>query len=123
MDMYQENILDHYKHPRNKGKIDAATFTHREPNPLCGDVVELYIKMNGEGKVEDVKWEGSGCAISQASASILFESLFGKSEDVLRKISTQDVLDLLQTDINPARLKCATLGLVALQKSLNPSGD
>ncbi len=117
MDMYQENILDHYKHPRNKGKIEGADFQHREPNPLCGDVVEVYLKM-GDGKVAEVKWEGTGCAISQASASILFESLLGKNEDELRKLSTNDVLTLLQTEVNPARMKCATLGLVALQKAL-----
>ncbi len=117
MNMYQENILDHYKHPRNKGKIEGADFQHREPNPLCGDVVEVYVQMDG-GKVADVKWEGAGCAISQASASILFESLVGKTETELRKLNTEGVLTLLQTSVNPARLKCATLGLVALQKAL-----
>lgn len=117
MDMYQENILDHYKHPRNKGKIEGADFQHREPNPLCGDVVEVYIKM-GDGKVVELKWEGAGCAISQASASILFESLMGKTEEELRALNTEGVLTLLQTTVNPARMKCATLGLVALQKAL-----
>ncbi|HCM68414.1 MAG: SUF system NifU family Fe-S cluster assembly protein [Candidatus Kerfeldbacteria bacterium RIFCSPLOWO2_01_FULL_48_11] len=117
MDMYQENILDHYKHPRNKGKIEGADFQHREPNPLCGDVVEIYVKM-ADGKVVDLKWEGSGCAISQASASILYENLLGKTEDELNVLNVEKVLELLQTEVNPARMKCATLGLVALQKAL-----
>ena len=117
MDMYQENILDHYKHPRNKGKIEDADFQHREPNPLCGDIIEVYIKMS-DGKVADVKWEGTGCAISQASASILFESLTGKMIEELKHLGTNDVISLLQTEVNPARMKCATLGLVALQKAI-----
>lgn len=118
MDMYQENILDHYKNPRNKGKIENADYEHREPNPLCGDIVEIFIKMGDDGKVAEVMFEGSGCAISQASVSILTEFIKGKSLNELKAINTEKMLKLLEIEVNPARIKCATLGLVALQKAL-----
>ncbi|MFC1687036.1 Fe-S cluster assembly sulfur transfer protein SufU [Patescibacteria group bacterium] len=118
MDMYQENILDHYKNPRNKGKIENADYQHREPNPLCGDIVELFINMGDDSKVTEIMFDGSGCAISQASVSILTEYIKGKTLDELKAIDTKKMLDLLEVEVNPARIKCATLGLVALQKAL-----
>ncbi|MDP2789848.1 MAG: iron-sulfur cluster assembly scaffold protein [bacterium] len=116
--MYESTLLDHYHHPRNTGKLEPADRQHREPNPLCGDVIEVFLKLDADGKVADVAWEGSGCAVSQASMSALSEKLVGKSKVELDAMGVQDIERSLETSINPARLKCATLGLVAVQKAL-----
>ena len=83
--MYQENILDHYKSPRNFGKIENASVHHHEYNPLCGDEIELFLVIDENKKVADVKFQGKGCAISQASASLLSEEIKGKSIEDLKK--------------------------------------
>jgi nitrogen fixation NifU-like protein len=116
--MYESSLLDHYHHPRNVGKLDPADAQHRELNPLCGDVIEVFLKLDATGKIVDVRWEGSGCAVSQASMSALSENLVGKSKTELDALGVKDIEGFLETSINPARLKCATLGLVALQKAL-----
>ncbi len=116
--MYESNLLDHYHHPRNTGKLEPADKHHREPNPLCGDVIEVFLKLDAVGKVADIRWEGSGCAVSQASMSALSEQLVGKSKAELDAMGVTNIEQVLETSINPARLKCATLGLVAVQKAL-----
>lgn len=115
--MYESTLLDHYHHPRNTGKLEPADRQHREPNPLCGDVIEVFLKLDAAGKVQDVRWEGGGCAVSQASMSALSEQLAGKSKAEIDAMGVQDIERFLETSINPARLKCATLGLVAIQKA------
>ncbi len=112
--MYREYILDHYKNPRNFGRLESADITHEENNPLCGDVVGMDFKVAG-GVIEDVRFHGRGCAISQASASLLTERLKGMSLDDARTIDKQDVLDELGIEISPARLKCALLSLKVLK--------
>jgi nitrogen fixation NifU-like protein len=107
---YREYILDHYKNPRNFGRLEAPTVSHEEDNPLCGDVVGIDLKV-ADGKIEDVRFHGRGCAISQASASLLTERIKGLSLDEARKISKEDVFDELGIDISPARVKCALLSL------------
>jgi nitrogen fixation NifU-like protein len=111
---YREFILDHYRNPRNYGRIENADVTHEEHNPLCGDVVGMDFKLH-DGVIEEVRFHGRGCAISQASASLMTERLAGMSLDEARAITKQDVLDELGIDISPARVKCALLSLKVLK--------
>ena len=112
--MYREYILDHYKNPRNFGRLENPDISHEENNPLCGDVVGMDIKTR-DGVIEDVRFHGRGCAISQASASLLTERLKGMSLEDARQIGKEDVLDELGIEISPARLKCALLSLKVLK--------
>lgn len=116
--MYQENILDHYKSPRNFGKIENASVHHNEYNPLCGDKIELHLVIDKNKKIADVKFNGQGCAISQASASMLTEQIKGKSIEELKKMAKEDILEMLGIPISPVRLKCALLSLDTLKNSI-----
>lgn len=120
--MYESTLLDHYHHPRNVGTLDPADATHREPNPLCGDVIEVFLRFDSAGKVTAVQWKGEGCAVSQASMSALSENLVGKTKVEIAPLGVLDVEKFLETTVNPARLKCATLGLVATQKAIGLHG-
>ncbi len=111
---YREYILDHYKNPRNFGRLEGADISHEEYNPLCGDLVGMDFRVS-DGVIEDVRFHGRGCAISQASASLMTERLKGLSLDEARRISKDEVLDELGIDVSPARLKCALLSLKVLK--------
>jgi len=111
---YREYILDHYKNPRNYGRLEHADITHEENNPLCGDVVGMDFRVE-EGVIADIRFHGRGCAISQASASLLTERLKGLSLEDARKIKKEDVLGELGIEISPARIKCALLSLKVLK--------
>ncbi|HEY4028618.1 MAG TPA: SUF system NifU family Fe-S cluster assembly protein [Candidatus Dormibacteraeota bacterium] len=111
---YREFILDHYKNPRNFGRIEGADISHEEYNPLCGDLVGMDFRVT-DGVIDEVRFHGRGCAISQASASLLTERLQGMSLEEARAISRDDVLDELGIAISPARLKCALLPLKVLK--------
>jgi nitrogen fixation NifU-like protein len=109
-DMYRQQILDHYKNPRNYGEIEDATFTHVGENPMCGDTIEMDVVLSeDEETVERVAFRGDGCAISQASASMLSERLAGMAVDELRELDRDDIVDMLGVDISPMRVKCAVL--------------
>ena len=111
---YREYILDHYKNPRNFGKIEGADISHEEYNPLCGDMVGMDFRVR-DGVIEDVRFHGRGCAISQASASLLTERLKGMTLEEAQQVSKEDVLEELGIEISPARLKCALLSLKVLK--------
>src|SRR5207248_2547451 len=111
---YREYILDHYKNPRNYGRLEHPDISHEEDNPLCGDLVGMDLRVT-DGVIEDVRFHGRGCAISQASASLLTERLKGMSLEEARTVSKEEVLDELGIDISPARLKCALLSLKVLK--------
>ena len=111
---YREYILDHYKNPRNFGRLEEPDITHEEDNPLCGDVVGMDFRVK-EGVIEDIRFHGRGCAISQASASLLTERLKGMSLDGAKKINKDDVIGELGIEISPARIKCALLSLKVLK--------
>ena len=111
---YREYILDHYKNPRNYGRLEDPDITHEEDNPLCGDVVGMDFKIKN-GVIEDIRFHGRGCAISQASASLLTERLKGIALDQAKKIDKNDVLGELGIQISPARIKCALLPLKVLK--------
>ncbi|MBN1317467.1 MAG: SUF system NifU family Fe-S cluster assembly protein, partial [Anaerolineales bacterium] len=102
-DLYRELILDHYRNPRNKGKLENADISYEEDNPLCGDHIRLDIRLDSEDRVIDVAWEGDGCAISMASASMLSENIKGKSLDELRHLVKDDIMEMLGIELGPVR--------------------
>ena len=114
-DFYRENILDHYRQPHNTGTLANATHSHEEHNPLCGDVIRIDLHVNEDDVIDEVAFSGKGCAISQASASMLTEMIYGKSLDEAKKISKDDILEALGIQIGPTRLKCALLSLKVLK--------
>ena len=114
-DIYREIILDHYRNPRNKGKLENADVTVHDSNPLCGDEIDIHLKVDG-GVIKDVKFEGKGCAISQASASMLTELVIGKDLTVVKDLKKEDILENIGlTNLGPARIKCALLSLKVLK--------
>lgn len=114
-DIYREIILDYYRNPRNYGKIDDPDVKSSDSNPLCGDQLEIYLTIK-DNKISDVKFSGKGCAISQASASMLTEMIMGKDFEEVKKISKDDILENLGLpDLGHARLKCALLSLKVLK--------
>jgi nitrogen fixation NifU-like protein len=113
-DMYRQQILDHYKNPRNYGELEEPTYSHVGENPMCGDTIEMDVVLDDpdvvdEAVVERVAFQGDGCAISQASASMLTEELRGKTVAELEAMDRDDVIDMLGVDISPMRVKCAVL--------------
>lgn len=116
--MYQENILDHYKSPRNFGKMVNATVHHHEYNPLCGDEIDMYLVIDENKKVVDVKVYPTGCAISVASASMLSDEVKGKNIEELKTMTKEQILEMLGIPISPVRLKCALLSLDTLKNSV-----
>jgi nitrogen fixation protein NifU and related proteins len=117
-DIYREIILDYYRNPRNYGKLTNPDIAQKDSNPLCGDELEMHLNIK-ESKVVDVKFTGKGCAISQASASMLTELIMGKNFEEVKKLSKEDILDNLGLhDLGPARIKCALLSLKVLKSGL-----
>lgn len=114
-DLYREMILDHYRDPRNKGRLDPADISYEDDNPLCGDEIHLYLRLDGENRVTEVAWEGDGCAISMASASMLSEEIKGKTLEELRHLGKDHILEMLGIELGPVRLKCALLSLKVLK--------
>jgi nitrogen fixation NifU-like protein len=109
--LYREYILEHYKHPHNHGSLERADMQAHDINPLCGDELTFQLSLDTDGKVKEVAFDGHGCAISQASASMLSDELKGLSPEELLKLDRQAVLDLLGIDISATRMKCAMLSL------------
>ncbi|HEY7994621.1 MAG TPA: SUF system NifU family Fe-S cluster assembly protein [Candidatus Eremiobacteraceae bacterium] len=115
--LYRDFILDHYRNPRNAGTLEQPDASFEDLNPLCGDKIRMDLRIR-DGVVEDVKFKGRGCAISQASASLLTESIKGKRIAEIDAIGKEDVLENLGISISAARLKCALLGLKVLKQAL-----
>ncbi|MBX0296279.1 iron-sulfur cluster assembly scaffold protein [Haloarcula nitratireducens] len=119
-DMYRQQILDHYKNPRNTGEIEDPTFTHVGENPMCGDEIRMDVVLSeDEETIEHVVFRGDGCAISQASASMLTEKLQGMPVGDLRAMDRDDIVDMLGVDISPMRVKCAVLAEKVAQDGLD----
>ena len=117
-DIYKEIILDHYKNPRNRGSIENPDSKAKDSNPLCGDVVEMQLKFKN-GRVSEIKFNGDGCAISQASASMLTELVMGKSTAEVRKIDKTILLENLGSpNLGAVRIKCALLPLKVMKTAL-----
>ena len=119
--MYAEEIIDHYKHPRNYGELEQPDIHVEANNPMCGDRLSLDLVVE-EGIVRDVRFSGRGCAISQASASMLTEEILDKPLTELAQTTRQDILDNLGVPISYARIKCALLSLGALRQALAEAG-
>ncbi len=114
-DLYREIIIDHYKNPQYRGHLDPNDIYFEDDNPLCGDHIEITLRVDGSGKVIDGRFDGKGCAISQASADLLIESVIGKPLEDVRQLNKQHILDLLGIELGPVRLKCALLSLKVLK--------
>lgn len=115
-DIYRELILDYYRNPRNFGKLEKFDIDAHDTNPLCGDEIEMQIKVGDGQKIEEIKFTGKGCAISQASASMLTELAKGKQLEWAKEVSKEDVFKLLgNPDLGPSRVKCALLGMKVLK--------
>lgn len=114
-DIYREIILDHYKNPRNYGKLEQPDLTYRDSNPLCGDVIEIQMALEGD-KIKAIKFNGEGCAISRAATSMLVEYIEGKPLDEVKEIDKDTILEMLGVgEIGASRIKCALLGLKVLK--------
>ena len=114
-DIYREIILDHYRNPRNKGKLPGADISTHYSNPLCGDEIDIHMKIQGD-RIMDIKFEGRGCAISQASASMLTEMVINKPLTSVKDIAKMDILENIGlTNLGPARVKCALLALKVMK--------
>lgn len=121
MDLYRDLILDHYKHPRNFGHLEKPDVVTEEGNVTCGDRIIMELRItNNESRItiKDIRFSGEGCAISQASASMLTEKVKGMGAAHVRKLSRKDIEDMLGTTLTPSRVKCATLPLEVLQKAI-----
>ena len=121
-DLYRDYILEHYRKPHNFGVIEEPSATYEGANPLCGDRITMQLGVK-DGVVEEIGFTGRGCAISQASASLLTDEIKGKPIESAAGMSADDVLELLGIEISPARMKCALLSLETLQGALGSSGS
>lgn len=117
MDLYAENILEHFRDPQHTGVLIDSDQQHHEGNPTCGDDVTLYIKVV-DGVLTDMTWEGTGCAISQAAMSMLSDEVIGETTADIVSLSKEDILELLGVPVSSRRMKCALLGLHALKNAL-----
>ena len=114
-DLYREQIIDRYKNPRSRGTLDPHDFTYEDDNPLCGDRIRIDVRVDAHDRVTEAAFSGQGCAISQASADLLTEAVVGKTLDEVKKLSKDDILELLGIELGPVRLKCALLSLKVLK--------
>ena len=115
--LYREHILDHYRHPRNKGTLEEPDISCELDNPVCGDVVRLDVRLE-DGRVSEARFSGHGCVISLASASMLTEEILGKTVEELEGLGDEDVFQMLGITLGPVRAKCALLSLRVLQEGL-----
>ncbi|HIQ02223.1 MAG TPA: SUF system NifU family Fe-S cluster assembly protein [Anaerolineales bacterium] len=127
-DLYREHILDHYAHPRNRGRLEAPDIIADADDPSCGDQVHIEIALDPEGRIAQVAFEGEGCIVSMASASIFTEHIKGKSLEELASLTEEEVLAMLDAPVGSNRRRCALTPLTALRAGLrtypkNPSSD
>jgi nitrogen fixation NifU-like protein len=122
-DLYREIIIDRYKTPHYRGHLDPNDIQFEDDNPLCGDHIEITLRVDADGKVSEGRFDGKGCAISQASADLLIESVLGKPVEQVKQLSKQDILDMLGIELGPVRLKCALLSLKVLKAGVYGLGE
>jgi nitrogen fixation NifU-like protein len=122
-DFYRELIVERYKNPVYKGELDPHDFSYEDENPLCGDHIRIDLKIDENNLITNAAFSGHGCAISQASADLLLESVIGKHIDEVKTFSKDTILDLLGIELGPVRLKCALLSLKVLKAGLYGIGE
>jgi nitrogen fixation NifU-like protein len=122
-DLYRELIIDRYKNPLYRGELNPNDITFQDDNPLCGDHIRIDLRVNDQGIIVEGAFDGHGCAISQASADLLVESVIGKNLDEVKSLNKQDVLDMLGLELGPVRLKCALLPLKVLKAGVYGLGE
>jgi nitrogen fixation protein NifU and related proteins len=113
--LYREQIIDLYEHPLHYGELDPNDFSYEEDNPLCGDVIRIDVRLDKDNRVSEVKWSGDGCAISQASASLLTDEILGMTLDEVKAFPKESLLELIGVPLSMARVKCALLSLKVLK--------
>ena len=118
--LYSDVIRDRWRHPRHRGDLPGANAVAEDVNPLCGDRVRIMLAIAPEGRISEARFVGDSCAICTASADVVSESIEGKSPAEATKLTSEDVLTILQTDVRPTRLRCVTLPLTVLQQALQP---
>jgi nitrogen fixation NifU-like protein len=117
-EIYQEHVLDHYEDPYHRGHVEQPTHHHEDDNPLCGDVIEIDLVIDSEGKISEAYFDGDGCCISQASASMLIEKMEGTHIDSVKNFSAEDMLKLFGPKLTPNRQKCCLLSWRVLQSAI-----
>ena len=117
-EIYQEHVLDHYEDLYHRGSCQHATHAHEDDNPLCGDVVRIELQIDGEGQIKDIWFDGDGCCISQASASMLVEKMDGQFVEDVKQFTAEEMLRLFQAQLTPNRQKCCLLPWRLLQSAL-----
>ena len=122
-DLYREIIIERYKSPQYKGQLDPHDISFEDENPLCGDQIRIDLRVDKDNRVTEAAFSGHGCAISQASADLLLESIIGKTLDEVKHLTKQDILDLLGIELGPVRLKCALLSLKVLKAGAYGIGE
>jgi len=122
-DLYREVIVEHYKNPGYRGHLEPNDIQFEDDNPLCGDHIEITIQTDEDQKVADARFDGHGCAISQASADLLIGSIIGKPLDEVKQLNKGYILDMLGIDLGPVRLKCALLSLKVLKAGVYGLGE
>lgn len=122
-EIYQEHVLDHYEDPYHRGHCDAATHMHEDDNPLCGDVVHVELRIDSAGKIAEAWFEGDGCCISQASASMLMEQIEGKTVEEVKAYTAKQMLDLFGARLTPNRQKCCLLSWRVVQAAVHAPVD
>ncbi len=122
-DLYREIIIEHYKNPSFRGHLEPSDVSFTDNNPLCGDHIEITLRTDDNNNIIEARFDGHGCAISQASADLLVEYIHGKNIDEIKKMNKQSILDLLGIDLGPVRLKCALLSLKVLKAGIYGLGS
>ena len=122
-DLYRELIIDRYKNPLYRDELDPNDISFEDDNPLCGDHIRIDLRVDETGKVTEAVFDGHGCAISQASADLLVESVIGKSIEDIKSLKKEDVLELLGLELSPVRLKCALLSLKVMKAGVYGLGE
>jgi len=122
-DLYRELIIDHYKNPQYRGVLEPHDISFEDDNPLCGDHIRIDLRVGPDNCVTEAGFDGHGCAISQASADLLLESIQGKSLEEVKQLTKEDILEMLGVQLGPVRLKCALLSLKVLKAGVYGLGE
>jgi nitrogen fixation NifU-like protein len=122
-DLYREVIIEHYKNPSYRGKLDPHDISFADNNPLCGDHIQIDLRVDDKNVVTDARFDGHGCAISQASADLLMESIIGKPVEEVKQLNKEYILEMLGIELGPVRLKCALLSLKVLKAGVYGLGE